>query len=192
MLHIIKNIIFIGMVCCIVACDSRIVDVQNTKETPMNVYDHTCNDIFGNSYDLSELQGKVTLIVNVASHCGYTGQYKDLQLLNDKYDGFQVIGFPCNDFGGQEPGSEKEIKEFCSTRYGVTFPMYAKISVNEPGRHPLYETLVGYLSETKGKVKWNFTKILVSREGTPIARFGSLTFPSSGKLRKAIEKALEE
>ena len=103
-----------------------------------------------------------------------------------------MLAFPCNQFGGQEPGGEEEIKAFCSSKYGVTFPMYSKISVNGAERHPLYECLVGEKSPTKGKVKWNFTKILVGRDGIPVNRFGALTFPSSGKLRKAIEKALEE
>ena len=159
-----------------------------------SIYDHKLIDIDGKETSLAEHKGKVLLIVNVASRCGFTRQYKGLEALfkEHKDKGLVVCGFPCNQFGGQEPGSEKEIKEFCSTRYGVTFPMYAKLSVNGTDRHPLYETLVGEASETKGKVKWNFTKILVSRDGKPIARFGSLTFPSSGKLRKAIEKALEK
>ena len=159
-----------------------------------SVYDHKVLDIDGNATTLKEYQGKVLLIVNVASKCGFTRQYKGLEELYSKYkeQGLVICGFPCNQFGGQEPGSEKEIKEFCSTKFGVTFPMYSKIKVKGEGIHPLYELLTGKNSPTKGSVKWNFTKILVSKTGNPIDRFGSLTSPSSSKLRKAIEKALEE
>jgi glutathione peroxidase len=158
------------------------------------VHDHKLLDIVGRETSLAEYKGKVMLIVNVASRCGFTKQYKGLEELYNKYKskGFVVCGFPCNQFGKQEPGSDKEIKEFCTANFGVTFPMYSKIEVNGAGRHSLYETLVGKDSPTKGNVKWNFTKILVGRNGKPIDRFGSLTSPSSTKLRKAIEKALEE
>ena len=159
-----------------------------------SVYDHKVLDIDGNATTLKEYKGKVVLIVNVASKCGFTRQYKGLEELYSKYkeQGLVICGFPCNQFGGQEPGSEKEIKEFCSTKFGVTFPMYSKIKVKGEGIHPLYEFLTGKNSPTKGSVKWNFTKILVSKTGNPIDRFGSLTSPSSSKLRKAIKKALEE
>ena len=158
----------------------------------VSIYNHKLVDLDGNETSLKEHKGKVLLIVNVASRCGFTRQYKGLEALHLEFQGkgLVICGFPCNQFGGQEPGTEKEIKAFCSTKYEVTFPMYAKISVNGAERHPLYKTLIGDASSTKGRVKWNFTKILVGRDGTPIARFGSLTFPSSGKLRKAIEKAL--
>ena len=159
-----------------------------------SLYEHNVLDISGNKTTLNEYKGKVLLIVNVASKCGFTRQYKGLEELYSKYkeQGLVICGFPCNQFGGQEPGSEKEIKEFCSTKFGVTFPMYSKIKVKGEGIHPLYELLTGKDSPTKGNVKWNFTKILVGRDGNPIDRFGSLTSPSSTKLRKAIEKALEE
>ena len=159
-----------------------------------SVYEHKVVDLNGQETSLQEHKGKVLLIVNVASRCGFTKQYKGLEEMYLKYknQGLVVCGFPCNQFGKQEPGSDKEIKEFCTTNFGVTFPMYSKIEVNGAGRHSLYETLVGKDSPTKGNVKWNFTKILVGRDGKPIDRFGSLTSPSSTKLRKAIEKALEE
>ena len=159
-----------------------------------SVYEHKVVDLNGQETSLQEHKGKVLLIVNVASRCGFTKQYKGLEemYLTYKNPGLVVCGFPCNQFGKQEPGSDKEIKEFCTTNFGVTFPMYSKIEVNGAGRHSLYETLVGKDSPTKGNVKWNFTKILVGRDGKPIDRFGSLTSPSSTKLRKAIEKALEE
>lgn len=159
-----------------------------------SVYEHKVVDLNGQETSLQEHKGKAILIVNVASRCGFTKQYKGLEEMYLKYknQGLVVCGFPCNQFGKQEPGSDKEIKEFCTTNFGVTFPMYSKIEVNGAGRHSLYETLVGKDSPTKGNVKWNFTKILVGRDGKPIDRFGSLTSPSSTKLRKAIEKALEK
>jgi len=162
--------------------------------TAKPIYELQILDIDGRKTSLEKFKGKVILIVNVASKCGFTRQYKGLEELYSKYkeQGLVICGFPCNQFGGQEPGSEKEIKEFCSTKFGVTFPMYSKIKVKGEGIHPLYELLTGKDSPTKGNVKWNFTKILVGRDGNPIDRFGSLTSPSSTKLRKAIEKALEE
>jgi glutathione peroxidase len=159
-----------------------------------SIYEHKLIDLDGQETSLKEHQGEALLIVNVASRCGFTRQYKGLEALHKEYraKGLVVCGFPSNQFGGQEPGTEKEIKEFCSLKYGVTFPMFAKIRVNAPDQHPLYENLIGEKSPLRGKVKWNFTKILVGRDGKPIKRFGSLTFPSSGKLRKAIENALQE
>ena len=165
----------------------------NSQLPAASVHNHKLVDIDGNETSLAKHKGKVLLIVNVASRCGFTRKYKGLEKLYQEYRGrgLVICGFPCNQFGGQEPGNEQEIKGFCSSKYGVSFPMFSKVSVNGPQRHPLYETLVGDDSPTKGKVKWNFTKILVGRDGVPLARFGSLTFPSSGKLRKAIEKALQ-
>ena len=162
--------------------------------TAKPIYELQLLDIDGRKTSLEKFKGKVILIVNVASKCGFTRQYKGLEELYSKYkeQDLVICGFPCNQFGGQEPGSEKEIKEFCSTKFGVTFPMYSKIKVKGEGIHPLYELLTGKDSPTKGNVKWNFTKILVGREGKPIDRFGSLTSPSSSKLRKVIEKALVE
>ncbi|MFP6887774.1 MAG: glutathione peroxidase [Opitutales bacterium] len=159
-----------------------------------SVYEHKLVDIDGRETSLKEHEGKVLLIVNVASRCGFTGQYAGMEKLYRAYKdkGLVVCGFPCNQFGRQESGSDKEIKEFCTTKFGITFPIYSKIEVKGLGRHPLYEALTEKDSPTKGTIKWNFTKILVGREGKPIDRFGSLTSPSSGKLRKAIEKALEE
>lgn len=165
-----------------------------TSTTTASIFEHKLSLLDGEETSLAEHKGKAILIVNVASRCGFTKQYKGLEEMYLKYknQGLVVCGFPCNQFGKQEPGSDKEIKEFCTTNFGVTFPMYSKIEVNGAGRHSLYETLVGKDSPTKGNVKWNFTKILVGRDGKPIDRFGSLTSPSSTKLRKAIEKALEK
>lgn len=158
------------------------------------VYKHKLEDIDGRETTLEEHKGKVLLIVNVASRCGFTGQYAGMEKLYREFkdEGLVVCGFPCNQFGGQEPGSEKEIKAFCSGKFNVTFPMYAKIEVKGPGIHPLYKTLTAKDSPTKGSVKWNFFKFLVGRDGKPIVRFSSLTSPSSGRLRKAVEKALKK
>ena len=173
---------------------SLIIMATKLPLAAMSIFDHKLVDIDGNETSLQKYKGKVLLFVNVASRCGFTGQYKKLEKLYQEYQaqGLVVCGFPCNQFGGQEPGTEKEIKAFCSLKYGVTFPMFSKIAVNGPERHPLYETLVGDESPTKGNVKWNFTKILVGRNGKPINRFGSLTSPTSSNLRKAIGNALKE
>ena len=159
-----------------------------------SVYDHKIKDIDGKETSLAEHKGKVILMVNVASRCGFTRQYKGLEELHQKFKGkgLVVCGFPCNQFGGQEPGTEKEIKEFCSSKFGVTFPMYSKIDVNGAGRHPLYEGIIGEKGPLKGNIKWNFSKILIGKDGKPIERFGSMTSPSSKKLVKALEQALEK
>ena len=164
-----------------------------THASDQSLYDHPLKTIDGESTTLAEHKGKVILMVNVASRCGFTRQYKGLEELYSKYKdkGLVVCGFPCNQFGGQEPGSESEIKEFCSSKFGVTFPMYSKIEVNGPGRHPLYEAIIGVDGPLPGNVKWNFGKILVGKDGKPIDRFGSMTSPSSRKLIQVIEKALE-
>tara|TARA_Y100000588_G_C14059570_1_gene840801 strand:- start:202 stop:738 length:537 start_codon:yes stop_codon:yes gene_type:complete len=167
---------------------------MTAKINAMSVYDYELYDIDGKVTSLAPYKGKVLLIVNVASKCGFTRQYKGLEELYLKYKskGLIVCGFPCNQFGNQEPASDSEIKKFCASRYGVTFPMFSKINVNGEKRHPLYQFLVGENSRTAGNIKWNFTKILVGKDGMPENRFGSLTSPSSSKIRKAIEKILSE
>ncbi len=147
------------------------------------VYDFTAKTIDGDELSLSSYAGKVLLIVNVASKCGFTPQYKGLEALyrRHKGDGFCVLGFPCNQFGEQEPGDEDEIMTFCTTHYDVTFPMFSKVDVNGPAAHPLYEHLktekLG-LAGSKG-IKWNFTKFLVDREGDVVARFAPQASPAS-------------
>lgn len=157
-----------------------------------SLYDYPLKTIDGESTTLAEHKGKVILMVNVASRCGFTRQYKGLEELYRQYKdkGLVICGFPCNQFGGQEPGTEDEIKSFCSTKFGVTFPMYSKIDVNGANRHPLYESIIGDKGPLKGNIKWNFSKILVDKNGVPVERFGSMTSPSSKKLSKAIESAL--
>ena len=157
-----------------------------------SLYDYKLETIDGESTTLTEHKGKVILMVNVASRCGFTRQYKGLEELYRKYNakGLVICGFPCNQFGGQEPGTEDDIKSFCATKFGVTFPMYSKINVNGPDRHPLYESIIGEKGPLKGNIKWNFGKILIGKDGVPIEKFGSMTSPSSKKLIKAIESAL--
>ena len=149
-------------------------------------------DIDGKDTSLKAYKGKVLLIVNVASKCGLTPQYKALEELQEKYKdkGFTVLGFPCNQFGSQEPGTNKEIKEFCSSTYNVSFPMFDKLEVNGPSRHPLYVALAGKDSPAPGDIKWNFTKFLVGRDGKIIKRFEPRTTPESPEVVQAIEGAL--
>ncbi|HWJ67873.1 MAG TPA: glutathione peroxidase [Nocardioides sp.] len=156
-----------------------------------SLHDFSATSIDGKPVDLSSYDGKVVLVVNTASQCGFTPQYKGLQQLHDTYADrdFEVLGFPCDQFGHQEPGSEDEIAAFCERNFGVTFPMFAKIDVNGDDAHPLYQWLKkeqgGLLG---GKIKWNFTKFLVGRDGQVIDRFAPTTKPE--KLTGDIEKAL--
>jgi glutathione peroxidase len=158
------------------------------------LYDFSARTIEGKEQALAELRGRAALVVNVASKCGLTPHYEGLQELYERFQGrgLEVLGFPCNQFGAQEPGSEAEIQTFCSTRYGVTFPMYAKIEVNGPGRHPLYAWLTGEPTapEGPGDVKWNFTKFVVGRDGRVLARFDPGTEPAAPALLAAVEQAL--
>src|SRR5688572_3185091 len=149
-------------------------------------------DINGKPASLKDYDGKVLLLVNVASKCGLTPQYKSLEALHRKYkdQGFSVLGFPCNDFGAQEPGSNEEIKEFCSTKYDVSFPMFDKLHVKGPERHALYEALSGKDSPFPGDVKWNFGKFLIGRDGKLLKRFEPKTAPDSPEVTQAIEAAL--
>ncbi|MDB6137424.1 MAG: hypothetical protein JWO94_496 [Verrucomicrobiaceae bacterium] len=145
-------------------------------------------DIDGKDTSLKAYAGKAVLIVNVASECGYTPQYTGLEALYKKYkdQGLVILGFPCNDFGGQEPGSAEEIKTFCSSTYSVTFPMFAKVAIKGASPHPLYAALVS----KEGSVGWNFTKFLIGRDGAIISKFDSAVEPDSAELTGAIEKAL--
>ncbi|OPF95224.1 Hydroperoxy fatty acid reductase gpx1 [Rhodopseudomonas palustris] len=156
-----------------------------------SIYDFTAKSLVGKDVSLKQFEGKVLLIVNTASACGFTPQYKGLEALQEKYGprGFSVLGFPCNQFGAQEPGDEAQIAQFCSTNYGVTFPMFAKIDVNGAGAHPLYK----FLKDEKGgllgsAIKWNFTKFLVDRSGRVVSRHAPTTTPEA--LSKEIETLL--
>ena len=157
--------------------------------TAGSVYDAPVKDIKGKDTSLKAFEGKVILVVNVASKCGLTPQYKALEATYEKYKdkGLVVAGFPCNQFGKQEPGSNEEIVQFCSTKYNVTFPLFDKIEVNGPNRHPLYKTLIG---EGGKDIAWNFGKFLVGRGGKVIKRFEPKTTPDSPEVTQAIEAAL--
>jgi glutathione peroxidase len=149
----------------------------------MTIYDFQARTIDGKELSFSDYRGKVLLIVNVASQCGFTPQYQGLEDLYKKYheSGFLVLGFPCNQFGGQEPGRETEIKNFCETKFGVTFPLFEKIEVNGEKAHPLYQFLTqskpGILG-TEG-IKWNFTKFLIDRRGNPVKRYAPIDKPEA-------------
>jgi glutathione peroxidase len=158
----------------------------------VSLYDIPLKNIDGKDATLKPYQGKVVLIVNVATYCGFTPQYAGLEKLYKKYQsqGLVVCGFPCNQFGEQEPGSDKEIKDFCTSEFNVTFPMFSKIEVNGPNRHPLYVALAGKDSPFAGNIKWNFTKFLIGRDGKILNRFDSQVKPDSEEMVKAIEAAL--
>jgi len=157
-----------------------------------SLYDIKVKDIDHNDTTLAPYKGKVLLIVNVASHCGYTPQYKALEAAYEKYkdQGLVILGFPCNQFGGQEPGSNEEIKQFCTAKYDVTFPLFDKIEVSGENRHPLYVALAGKDSPYPGNIRWNFTKFLIGRDGTIVKRFDSKVKPDSAEITQAVEAAL--
>lgn len=163
-----------------------------TSRAADSIYDIPLKDIDGKETTLKPYQGKVLLIVNVASKCGFTPQYAALESIYEKYKarGLVVLGFPCNQFGGQDPLPNAEIKQFCTSKYNVTFPMFEKIEVNGGNRHPLYELLAGKDSPQSGLIKWNFTKFLISRDGKILDRFAPMTKPDSDGVVKAIEAAL--
>lgn len=165
----------------------------NTKsgEIPDNINDIIVKDINGKEVKLSEFKGKVLLIVNVASKCGYTVQYEGLQKIYKKYNpqGFEILAFPCNDFGGQEPGTNEEIKEFCSTNYSVSFPLFDKVKVIGKDKSPLYERLINN-TDDKGDIKWNFEKFLIDKDGKIVNRYRSKIKPESEEIIKAIEELL--
>jgi glutathione peroxidase len=162
----------------------------------VSVYDIPIKSLDGSEGGLAEQKGRVTLVVNVASQCGLTPQYTGLEKIHEEYSGrgFSVLGFPCNQFGEQEPGTHEEIATFCSTNYGVTFPMFEKIDVNGDGRHPIYQELTKTADAEghDGDIRWNFEKFLVGEDGKVIARFSPLVEPEAPELTQAIETALED
>jgi glutathione peroxidase len=160
-----------------------------------NIYDFTLPSIDGKPMPLAEFKGKVVLVVNVASRCGYTPQYSALESLYEKYknQGFVIVGFPANNFGAQEPGTNEEIKSFCSRKYNVTFPMYSKVSVKGDDQTPLYQYLTKQTGPSiAGDIKWNFTKFLVDRNGNVVERFESAVTPDSKEVVSAVEKQLSQ
>ena len=159
-----------------------------------SIYDFTMNSIDGESTPLAKYRGKVVLVVNVASRCGFTPQYSALEKVYEKYRdrGFVTVGFPANNFGGQEPGTNQEIKTFCSTKYNVTFPMMAKVSVKGDDKAPLYQFLTDKSAnpQTGGEIQWNFTKFLIGPDGRPVARYEPNVTPDDPQVTAAIEKEL--
>ncbi len=169
------------------------VDCADRVDNVKSFYGFSATSIEGKTVKMSDFKGKVVLVVNTASKCGLTPQYRGLEALYKKYSakGLVILGFPCNQFGKQEPGTEKEIISFCSENYGVTFPMFAKIDVNGENTHSLYKYLKGELKGKKGAdISWNFEKFLIDREGYPALRFSPRTEPAA--LEKEIEKLLTE
>jgi glutathione peroxidase len=160
----------------------------------VSVHDFPVNTLSGEPGSLGDLSGKTLLVVNVASKCGLTPQYTGLERLHERFAGrgFSVVGFPCNQFGGQEPGNAEEISEFCSVNYGVTFPLFEKIEVNGPGRHPVYQelTAVPDADGDAGDIQWNFEKFLVGPDGTILGRFRPRTEPEDPAIVSAIEASL--
>lgn len=166
--------------------------MQAAALSAASLYEIPVKTIEGKEATLKPYEGKVLLVVNVASRCGLTPQYAGLQKLYTTYKdkGFAVLAFPCNQFGSQEPGTNKEIQQFCSSKYEITFPLYDKIEVNGEGRHPLYVALAGKDSPYPGDIAWNFGKFLIGRDGKILKRFEPRTAPDSPEVTKAIEAAL--
>jgi glutathione peroxidase len=190
MLKILIIVLALGALCvglCLF-CD------ESALASPASVYDFKMRDIDGKDVKLKKYKGNVLLVVNTASQCGYTPQYEGLQATYTKFKdkGFYVLGFPANNFGGQEPGTEKEIKEFCESKYKVTFPMFAKISVKGEDQDPLYAYLTKKETnpEFAGDITWNFNKFLIDRKGKIVARFSSKEKPDGEVITAAIEKYL--
>ena len=164
-----------------------------TADTATSIYDFSATSLGGKTADLAACKGKVLLIVNTASQCGFTPQYEGLEALYEKYhdQGFEVLGFPCNQFGSQEPGGSTDIAQFCETKFGVTFPMFDKVEVNGDGAHPLFQWIKGQAPGLLGTkdIKWNFTKFLVDREGKVVDRYAPTTRPDA--IKGDIEKLLK-
>jgi glutathione peroxidase len=180
-----RNFIFLGLVLL----------MAGTTFAASNIYDFTLPNIDGKSMPLADFKGKVVLVVNVASQCGFTPQYTALEATYEKYkaQGFVIVGFPANNFGAQEPGTNEEIKTFCSRKYSVTFPLYSKVSVKGDDQTPLYQYLTKDTpAGINGDIKWNFTKFLVDRKGTVVQRFESKITPDSPEVTSAIEQLLKQ
>ena len=184
-----------GLLLALAGCGTAVTEDEFPKDVETavpNVYSLQAPTLDGSAADLSQYQGKVALFVNVASECGLTPQYEGLQKLHDELGprGFTVLGFPSNEFGGQEPGTAAQIRQFCTSRYAVTFPMFAKVEVKKgPGQSPVYQYLTTATGQEPG---WNFAKYLVGKDGKVVAFFSSLVNPDDAKVRKAIEDAIAQ
>lgn len=176
----------------IYGCNNKSSEGKMNNTDTINIYNITVKTIDGIDKPLSDYKGKVLLIVNVASKCGYTKQYEGLQKLYEKYKdkGFEILAFPCNDFGGQEPGSNEEIRQFCSTNYNVTFQLFDKIKVLGNEKCPLYSKLINF--EPAGDISWNFEKFVIDINGNVIGRYKSKTAPENEELNSLIEKELQK
>ena len=173
---------------------ATIFSSAKTDNQTVNIYDIAVKDINKNQVNLSDYDGKVLLIVNVASKCGFTKQYDGLQSIYEKYkdQGFEVLGFPCNDFGGQEPGTNEEIQEFCSLNFNVTFQMFDKVKVLGDEKHPLFRILTDNPNTGTSNIKWNFEKFIIDKKGNVIERFRSRIEPESDELISVIERELKK
>jgi len=188
-----KNLLIVLLITGLIS--TALFGVGNKTKVPESPLDFHMLSIDGEDVNLNQYNGKVVLMVNVASKCGNTPQYESLQAMYEKYkdQGFVILGFPANNFKGQEPGTNEEIKQFCSLNYGVTFPLFSKISVKGEDQHPLYKFLTG--EETNpgfsSEIEWNFAKFLISKQGKVINRFTPKTTPNDAKVVEAIENALK-
>lgn len=183
-----------GRIRCYMLLGASLLMASGLLFAASSIYDFTLPSIDGKPAPLANYKGKVVLLINVASRCGFTPQYVALEALYEKYKdrGFVILGFPANNFGGQEPGTNEEIKKFCSSKYSVTFPLYAKVSVKGSDETPLYRYLTGNANPAiAGDIEWNFTKFLVDRDGKPVKRFEPATTPDSPEVISAIEKLLK-
>lgn len=202
MMKIVKAMVVLAAVFAGISCKPKDTSTSTPKSSPSSpqaepatsIYEFEMDDIDGNPVKLADYSGKVLLVINVASQCGYTPQYAGLEAIYEKYRdrGFAVLGFPANNFGNQEPGTNEEIKQFCTTNYNVTFPMFSKISVKGDDKHPLYLYLTGSEQGRRfgGEIKWNFNKFLIDRNGSIAGVYGSKTEPQSPELIARIESAL--
>lgn len=172
----------------------KTTNIQKETSTMDNINDITVLDMDNKEVKLSDYNGKVLMIVNVASECGYTKQYAGLQEVYEKFNpkGFEILAFPCNDFGGQEPGTNEQIQNFCSSKFGVTFKLFDKIKVLGKDKSLLYERLINNSVTEKGDVKWNFEKFIISKEGKIVNRFRTKVEPTSDEVISAIEKELKK
>jgi glutathione peroxidase len=172
----------------------KTTNIQKENSPMDNINDITVLDMNNKQVKLSDYNGKVLLIVNVASECGYTKQYAGLQEIYEEYNprGFEILAFPCNDFGGQEPGTNEQIQNFCSSKFGVTFKLFDKIKVLGDEKSPLYDRLINNNITEKGDVKWNFEKFLISKDGKIASRFRHKVEPTSNEIISAIERELKK
>jgi glutathione peroxidase len=190
MKKIFSYIVFIHIFCVIIMFPQK----QESNKMQSDINNIEVKDMGGKTINLSDYNGKVLLIVNVASECGYTKQYAGLQEVYEKYNpqGFEILAFPCNDFGGQEPGTNEQIQNFCSSKFGVTFKLFDKIKVLGDDKSPLYERLINNSVTEKGDVKWNFEKFLISKDGKIVERFRTKVEPTSDEVISAIENELKK